>query len=35
MKVYYDADADLNLVTHKKIAVLGYGSFKLLSVTKV
>ena len=26
MKVYYDADADLNLVTSKKIAVLGYGS---------
>src|SRR6187399_3743894 len=26
MKVYYDADADLNLVTEKKIAVLGYGS---------
>jgi ketol-acid reductoisomerase len=26
MKVYYDADADLNLITNKKIAVLGYGS---------
>jgi hypothetical protein len=26
VKVYYDADADLNLVTGKKIAVLGYGS---------
>ena len=26
MKVYYDADADLNLITDKKIAVLGYGS---------
>ena len=26
MKVYYDADADLNLVTDKKIAILGYGS---------
>jgi ketol-acid reductoisomerase len=26
MKVYYDADCDLNLVTGKKIAVLGYGS---------
>jgi len=26
MKVYYDADADLNLVTSKKIAILGYGS---------
>ena len=26
MKVYYDADADLNLVTGKKIAILGYGS---------
>ncbi len=26
MKVYYDADADLNLVTSKKIAIVGYGS---------
>jgi ketol-acid reductoisomerase len=26
MKVYYDADADVNLVTGKNIAVLGYGS---------
>ncbi|MBV1687422.1 ketol-acid reductoisomerase [Novosphingobium sp. G106] len=26
MKVYYDADADLNLITNKKIAILGYGS---------
>ena len=26
MKVYYDADADLSLITDKKIAVLGYGS---------
>src|SRR6188508_747750 len=26
MKVYYDADADLNLITGKKIAILGYGS---------
>jgi len=26
MKVYYDADADLSLVTSKKIAILGYGS---------
>jgi ketol-acid reductoisomerase len=26
MKVYYDADADLNLIKPKKIAVLGYGS---------
>lgn len=26
MKVYYDTDCDLNLVTGKKIAVLGYGS---------
>ena len=26
MKVYYDADCDLNLVTGKKIAILGYGS---------
>ena len=26
MKVYYDADADINLITDKKIAILGYGS---------
>ena len=26
MKVYYDADADLNLITGKNIAILGYGS---------
>lgn len=26
MKVYYDADSDINLITDKKIAVLGYGS---------
>ena len=26
MKVYYDADCDLNLITDKKIAVIGYGS---------
>lgn len=26
MRVYYDSDADLNLITAKKIAVLGYGS---------
>jgi ketol-acid reductoisomerase len=26
MRVYYDADADLNLITGKKVAVLGYGS---------
>ncbi|MDP9056306.1 MAG: ketol-acid reductoisomerase [Pseudomonadota bacterium] len=26
MKVYYDADCDINLITGKKIAVLGYGS---------
>ena len=26
MKVYYDADADINLITGKKIAILGYGS---------
>ena len=26
MKVYYDADTDLNLITGKKIAILGYGS---------
>ena len=26
MKVYYDADADLNLIAGKKIAIVGYGS---------
>lgn len=26
MRVYYDSDADLNLIIAKKIAVLGYGS---------
>jgi len=26
VKVYYDADCDLNLITGKKIAVIGYGS---------
>jgi ketol-acid reductoisomerase len=26
MRVYYDADADLNLLTTKKIAIIGYGS---------
>jgi ketol-acid reductoisomerase len=26
MKVYYDSDADLKLVTGKKIAIVGYGS---------
>ena len=26
MRVYYDADADLNLLTGKKIAIVGYGS---------
>jgi len=26
VKVYYDADCDINLITGKKIAVLGYGS---------
>ncbi|MBW8784211.1 MAG: ketol-acid reductoisomerase [Novosphingobium sp.] len=26
MKVYYDADCDLNLISGKKIAILGYGS---------
>jgi ketol-acid reductoisomerase len=25
-KMYYDADADLNLITAKKVAVIGYGS---------
>ena len=26
MRVYYDRDADLNLITDKNIAILGYGS---------
>jgi ketol-acid reductoisomerase len=26
MKVYYDADADMNLISDKKIAIVGYGS---------
>ncbi len=26
MKVYYDADADLNLIKPKKVAIVGYGS---------
>src|SRR3954463_2665265 len=26
MRVYYDADADLNLIKGKKVAVIGYGS---------
>tara|TARA_B100000378_G_scaffold278362_1_gene281312 strand:+ start:20858 stop:21877 length:1020 start_codon:yes stop_codon:yes gene_type:complete len=26
VKVYYDADCDINLVTDKKIAIVGYGS---------
>jgi ketol-acid reductoisomerase len=26
MKVYYDADCDINLITSKKIAIIGYGS---------
>ena len=26
MKVYYDSDADMNILQNKKIAVLGYGS---------
>ena len=26
MKVYYDADADLNLISGKTIAIVGYGS---------
>ena len=26
MRVYYDRDADLNLLSNKKIAILGYGS---------
>ena len=26
MRVYYDRDADLNLIKAKKVAVIGYGS---------
>jgi len=26
MRVYYDTDADLNLIKSKKVAVVGYGS---------
>ena len=26
MKVYYDADCDLNLIADRKIAIIGYGS---------
>ena len=26
MRVYYDRDADLNLISTKKIAIVGYGS---------
>src|SRR3954453_17363107 len=26
MRVYYDRDADLNLIKGKKVAVIGYGS---------
>src|SRR3954471_19337496 len=26
MRVYYDRDADLNLIKNKKIAIIGYGS---------
>ena len=26
MRVYYDRDADLNLIKNKKIAIVGYGS---------
>ena len=26
MRVYYEADADLNLIKSKKVAVIGYGS---------
>lgn len=26
MKVYYDSDADVNLIKNKKVAVIGYGS---------
>ena len=26
MKVYYDSDADLNLIKNKKVCIIGYGS---------
>lgn len=26
MRVYYDSDADLNLIKGKNVAVIGYGS---------
>ena len=26
MRVYYDQDADLNLIKSKKVAIIGYGS---------
>ena len=26
MRVYYDRDADVNLVKTKKVAIIGYGS---------
>ncbi|MEP1607359.1 MAG: ketol-acid reductoisomerase, partial [Marinomonas sp.] len=26
MKVYYDTDADLELIKSKKVAIVGYGS---------
>ena len=26
MRVYYDRDADVNLVKSKKVAIIGYGS---------
>jgi ketol-acid reductoisomerase len=26
MKVYYDSDADLNIIKNKKVAIIGYGS---------
>ena len=26
MRVYYDRDADINLIKDKKVAIIGYGS---------
>ncbi len=26
MRVYYDSDADINLIQAKKVAIVGYGS---------
>ncbi len=28
MQVYYDKDADLEIIKSKKVVIVGYGSFK-------